>query len=295
MITIDRLKYFKEVATLEHVTKAAKAAHISPSVISSAIATLEDELGCSLFDKDRNRLKLNANGALLLERANKILGDLDDIYTDIADAPMKIKGHYKIGGSPFLVNEFLIREIVEIQKIHPELSIAFTPSDTAATVSNIMAGSTDLALVFKSFQHHDVEEEILYDGQFHFCARKNHPIHKASKKDRLNLLSQYPSISFRPMIGASPYESHPIFKKIGIEPKSHFYYENNYTSLKLLTITDGWAFLPDILIKMNSTNLKKIEISKNYDAPMRISLIRNKNRSYFSLYNELSNSLKFKI
>jgi DNA-binding transcriptional LysR family regulator len=292
MLTIDRLKYFKEVAQTEHVGKAAKSAHISPSVISSAISALEEEFECSLFDKEKNRLKLNTNGQFLLEKANKILSDLDSIYTEITDSPVQLKGHYRLSGSPTLVNDFLIEAFLNIQKDHPEATAEFKSSDTSAACANIVAGITDLALVYKSFQYHDVDETVLYQGQFHFCARKNHPIFKARKAERAKLLNELPAISFRPTVGTSPYEDHPIFKKLGITPKHSYFYENNHSSVKLLSLTDGWAFLPDNLIKLNSCTIKKISLNNSFDAPMRISLIKNKNRGSIPLYELLVEFLR---
>lgn len=43
MLTLERLRYFIEAATLEHVGNAARKLHVSPSVISSAIHELEEE------------------------------------------------------------------------------------------------------------------------------------------------------------------------------------------------------------------------------------------------------------
>jgi DNA-binding transcriptional LysR family regulator len=42
MVTLDRLRYFIEVATTEHVGNAAKLLAVSPSVVSAAIRELEE-------------------------------------------------------------------------------------------------------------------------------------------------------------------------------------------------------------------------------------------------------------
>jgi hypothetical protein len=42
--------------------------------------------------------------------------------------------------------------------------------------------------------------------------------------------------------------------------------------LTLLKRTEGWAFLPDFIIKKNK-DIKSVSISKNFDASVNISLV----------------------
>ena len=46
---LQQLKYFREVAKLEHVTRAAEKLFVSQSAISRAVTQLEEELGVPLF------------------------------------------------------------------------------------------------------------------------------------------------------------------------------------------------------------------------------------------------------
>ena len=108
MVTLDRLRYFVEVARLEHVGKAAQVLAVSPSVVSSAIKELELEFDCELFERLNKRLKLSAKGELLLEKANVLLTDTRQLYSDLAGETTVLKGHYKLGASHFLMQEFLI-------------------------------------------------------------------------------------------------------------------------------------------------------------------------------------------
>lgn len=46
---LQQLRYFREVAEQEHVTRAAENLFISQSAISRAVTQLEEELGVPLF------------------------------------------------------------------------------------------------------------------------------------------------------------------------------------------------------------------------------------------------------
>lgn len=295
MLTLDRLKYFKEVAQLEHVGKAARNMAISPSVISSAISSLEEEFNCSLFDKDKKRLKINQNGRLLLERTDELLKNIQKIYIDIGSDDFKFKGHFKIGASPILMREFLIDSFLDIQKQYTEITAEFISYDTGVAISNVISGLIDFALVFRSIQHQELEEYNLYDGKFCFVVRKNHPVLKLPKVKRIQFLNNSPAITFRTSIGPNFCENHPIFKKIGISPKHTYFYDNNDTSLRILKATDGWAFVPDIILKKFPKEIVNVDFGLEYSAPMSISLVKNKNKLSSPLFDLLKTNIKEKL
>ena len=78
-MTLDQLRYFHEAARFQHVGKAARFVHISPSAVSAAIAALEAELDCKLFDRQGKTIALTDQGKLLKERAEKLLEQVSGI------------------------------------------------------------------------------------------------------------------------------------------------------------------------------------------------------------------------
>ena len=58
-MNIEYLKYFAELAKLQHYGKAAKALNISQPGLSHAIKTLEDEYGVPLFQKEGRNVSLS--------------------------------------------------------------------------------------------------------------------------------------------------------------------------------------------------------------------------------------------
>jgi len=295
MLTIDRLKYFREAALLEHVGQAAKNLNVSPSVISSAIKILEREFNCSLFSNQKNRIKLNENGLALLKRTDVLLQDIDKLYSDMAGPFSKIKGHFKIGAGPFLMKELLLDSFLKVKKENPQISGEFLSIDTGMAISYILSGFIDFALVFRSIRHQDLEEKVLYSGVFNFVVKKGHPILKMPVTQRIKELNFLDSITFKTTVGPNYCENHPAFNKLGITPKHTFFYDNNDTSIHLLKKTNAWAFLPDIVAKKYSAQVSIVNLPQKFDAPLTISLIKSKNRIESSMFNKLSNYLISKL
>ena len=53
-----QLRYFYESAKSESIAKTAKSFMVPASSVSAAIKRLEEELGCALFERTANRIRL---------------------------------------------------------------------------------------------------------------------------------------------------------------------------------------------------------------------------------------------
>src|SRR5256886_1659607 len=80
-----QLHYFRTVARLEHMTRAAEELLIAQPALSQTIARLEDDLGVPLFDRLGRRIRLNLFGRAFLGRVERIFAELDQGQRELAD------------------------------------------------------------------------------------------------------------------------------------------------------------------------------------------------------------------
>ena len=73
---LQQLKYFREVAEREHVTRAAEKLFVSQSAISRAVTQLEEELGVPLFYRQGRAVVLSPYGRVFLEYVTRALSVL---------------------------------------------------------------------------------------------------------------------------------------------------------------------------------------------------------------------------
>ena len=80
-----QLRYFYESAKSQNFTETAKKYLVPVSAVSSSVKRLEQELGCQLFDRDSNRIRLNDNGKLLQQSLCMVFRELDDTIEKLTD------------------------------------------------------------------------------------------------------------------------------------------------------------------------------------------------------------------
>ncbi len=79
-----KLKQFITLAELLNMSKAANALYISQPALSQSISSLENELGCKLFDRVNKKLILNEQGQLALSYAKELVAKSEEMKTAIA-------------------------------------------------------------------------------------------------------------------------------------------------------------------------------------------------------------------
>lgn len=89
-MNIEHLQYFITVAQLENISKAASILHLSQSSLSKIIKKVEDDMETPLFDRVGKRLILNESGERLLNSAEKILKEMDEVNGDLKQLKKEI-------------------------------------------------------------------------------------------------------------------------------------------------------------------------------------------------------------
>lgn len=82
-----QLRYFLDSADNENFSKTADKYRVPPSSVSIAVKKLETELGCSLFTREKNKLRLNARGRVLRQALRHALDELDTAVAGLTDIP----------------------------------------------------------------------------------------------------------------------------------------------------------------------------------------------------------------
>ncbi|MEE1784473.1 LysR family transcriptional regulator [Streptomyces sp. SP17BM10] len=145
MIT-EELRWFLAVAETEHVTDAAALVGTTQPTLSRAIVRLERHLGTQLFDRDRNRLRLNQAGRVYRRHAQRALDELESAQDRIAALlpapaePLRLACAHSLGS-------WLLPELLTAYRDHaPGHAVDVREGSAAAVLDLLAVGAVDLAL-----------------------------------------------------------------------------------------------------------------------------------------------------
>jgi DNA-binding transcriptional LysR family regulator len=96
MLKLDGIASFVAVAATGSISAAARQQSLSKSVISQRLTDLESSLGASLFHRTTRKLSLTEDGTTFLERAQRIVRDVDEATAEIAERRGALTGPMRL-------------------------------------------------------------------------------------------------------------------------------------------------------------------------------------------------------
>ena len=95
---LSQLENLQAVANYGGVRKAARAVHVSPQAVSSAIKKLESEYQIVLLDRSAGEAVLSPAGREFARRARVILAQVDDLkkYAQSGNGGVSPDGHFRL-------------------------------------------------------------------------------------------------------------------------------------------------------------------------------------------------------
>jgi DNA-binding transcriptional LysR family regulator len=143
MDRIDAMQAFVVVADLKGFAPAARKLGLSPSGVTRLIAALEDRLGARLLQRTTRSVALTDVGARYLERARRILADVEEAEGSAQDERARPSGRLVVS-APIGFGRLHVSPLVsEYLKRHPEVSGDLRLSDR---MINLVEEGVDLAV-----------------------------------------------------------------------------------------------------------------------------------------------------
>lgn len=174
-MNIRFLESFVWVARLKSFRAAAEKLNVSQATISSRIATLEDELQCRLFDRDRNDVALSAQGSALMPKALNVLQAEQDLKNSLSE-PRDIVGRVRIGIIESIVHTWMGQFLNRISQRFPKLELELTVESTPNLQGLLQRGSLDVVLQTETILDESVMNAALSPLRLGWACCKDHPL-----------------------------------------------------------------------------------------------------------------------
>lgn len=96
MLKLDGIASFVAVAEAGSISAAARRLHLSKSVVSERLADIEQALGASLLHRTTRKLSLTEDGAIFLQKARRIMGEVEEAAAEMAERRGELTGPMRI-------------------------------------------------------------------------------------------------------------------------------------------------------------------------------------------------------
>lgn len=126
--------------------RAADALGVSQPTLSKSIARLEDELNLTLFDRSGSGAAVTAMGALIVERAERIIGEAERLSRDVELVGAGQLGEARIGVGSALRATFLPEFAEAVARKYPALGLELTVGSRDLLVGRLRTGRKDVII-----------------------------------------------------------------------------------------------------------------------------------------------------
>lgn len=145
---LRHLRYFVTVAEELQLTRAAEELGMKQPPLSLQIQQLENELGTRLFKRLTRGIEITDTGALLLDKARRILVDIDQMTTAIQSHARGETGRIHVGFAGATYSPPLVPQIIRAyRERYPGVLLAPQQSNTSQLLAALRGGDTDVAFI----------------------------------------------------------------------------------------------------------------------------------------------------
>jgi LysR family hydrogen peroxide-inducible transcriptional activator len=174
--SLRQLRYLVALAETRHFTRAAESCFVSQSTLSAGLKELEQILGVTLVERDRQSVALTPIGAEIAARGRALLAAAEDLAETAAAAAAPMSGALRIGMIPTIAPFVLPALLARLGRAHPRLRPALREDLTANLLARLAAGGLDCALIALPYDTAGLLLRRLYDDPLLLVARPDDPV-----------------------------------------------------------------------------------------------------------------------
>jgi LysR family hydrogen peroxide-inducible transcriptional activator len=177
MITLPSLRHLRHFVALVdhgHFGRAAAACRVTQSTLSASIKELESVLEATLVDRSKRRVVLTPLGLETVERARKVVRDVEELAHAARATREPLSGVLRMGVIPTIGPFLLPRVLPGLRRSYKELKLYLVEDLTTRLIEELQQGRLDIVLLALPHERGSVETEILFEDPFVVAMPRRH-------------------------------------------------------------------------------------------------------------------------
>lgn len=173
--SLSALRVFKVVADLGSLTEAAEKLGRTPSTISMALKTFEDELGVKLFQSERKN-RLTPTGQFVRDRANDVLIQYERAISSMEAYARNQTGRVDLACVPSVAISILPSVLLHFRAKYPGVEINVHDADSPSVVEAVLAGKVGLGVASIRRDQPDLDFKPLFNDALGIVCKTDDPL-----------------------------------------------------------------------------------------------------------------------
>jgi len=130
MDNVKTTRLFLTVAQLGSLSGASRQTGLSPASVSRQMTALEEDLGVRLLNRTTRKLTLTEAGQVYLERAERLVQDIDELRDAVSQLAIRPRGTLRIQSRTSLGTQLVAPLIPSFLEQYPDLNVYLWLTDT---------------------------------------------------------------------------------------------------------------------------------------------------------------------
>ena len=261
---IKKLKYFCSVANYLNFSKAAKEHHIAQTAMSRHIAAMEEELGFTLFKRNRNKVELTPAGVAFYKSARNMVDEYDMAQQNGIEIANGEQGVLTVGVGGFDI--CYVRALLpRFFKEHPEYMIWLKEYPYDSIVESLLSNDCDVIFCPNSRLNKQTDIRKLVTGrpQNVIAVGEGHPLFAKDELLPEDLHGQTFICAYDTKHSWYQLRQHEYICSVyGIDPGKRVYTNSAMSLLTMVEMGVGVAFLTEN-VSLYDTNIKLVPIQSD--------------------------------
>jgi DNA-binding transcriptional LysR family regulator len=144
MFSPTKLRHVIAVDRAGSITKAANLLNITQSSVTKSVAEIEREIGYDLFDRKSRGVVTTDDGREFLDRASRIVADLDLLSADAKAGNQSREAVFRIGVCPTSIEGLINRTLKDFIIKNPGICVHLQSSSVERGIKNLRRGDIDI-------------------------------------------------------------------------------------------------------------------------------------------------------
>jgi DNA-binding transcriptional LysR family regulator len=242
-------KTFLSVVSVGNFVKAGERLFVTQSTVSARIQSLEQQLGCRLFERNKGGTTLTPAGKRFQKHAVNLMRTVQQARQDVG-TPAGYRASLTVGGRFGIWDDLLVESLVRIRSAAPDVAIRAEIGFDEDLMQGLVEGRIDIGIMYTPQHRPGLNVEILCEEDLVLVSTE--------PNESRQIGSGYIYVDWGPEFHAKHQSSFPEFTGPGLSTNV------GWLGLQHVVHSGGSGYFPERLV---SNYLKAGRLHRISDAP----------------------------